>query len=148
MPTPWLGHLQWGLASLSYYPQDHQGKTHQKTSCQWHKHSWDPPLPARLNILADAEIHKAYTTCPTLHQAPFLSSTPVALVLNGLHITSNPLSSASMAYYTPIMSAHLKEKHHWSEYIFFSISWLALDKEYKWISTGCWLAAFRLQNGL
>ena len=49
------------------------------------------PLPARLNILADAKTHKAYTTCPIFHQAPFLPSTPVALVLNGLHITSNQL---------------------------------------------------------
>ena len=54
------------------------------------------PLPARLNILADAETHKAYTTCPIFHRAPFLPSTPVALILNGLHITSNQLPSASI----------------------------------------------------
>ena len=52
-----------------------------------------------------------------------------------------------MAYYTPIISAHLKEKHHWSEDTFLSIDWSALDKEYKRLSTGCWLAAFKLQNG-
>ena len=106
------------------------------------------PLPARLNILADAETHKAHTICPTFHQAPFLPSTPVALVLNGFHITSNPLSSASMAYYTPIISAHLKIKHHWSEDKFLSIDWLASDKEYKQLSTGHWIASFKLQNGI
>jgi hypothetical protein len=106
------------------------------------------PLPARLNILADSETHKAYTTYPIFHQAPFLPSTPVALVLNGLHITSNQRPSASMAYYTPIMSAHFKEKHHWSEDTFLSIDWPSSDKEYKRLSPGRRLEAFKLQNGL
>ena len=41
------------------------------------------------------------------------------------------VSSDSMAYYTPIMSAHFKEKHHWSEDTFLSIDWPSSDKEYK-----------------
>ena len=53
-----------------------------------------------------------------------------------------------MAYYTPIMSAHFKEKHHWIEDTFLYIDWSALEKEYKWLSTGHRLAAFKLQNGL
>ena len=62
------------------------------------------PLPARLNILADAGTCRAYTDYPTFHQAPSIPSTPVKLVLNGLHITSNQLLSASMAYYTCYVS--------------------------------------------
>jgi hypothetical protein len=75
-------------------------------------------------------------------------STPVEVVLNGLHITLDQLSSASKVYYTPIMLAYFKEKHHWSKDTFLSIDYLASDKEYKQLSTGCWLAPFKLQNGL
>ena len=78
----------------------------------------------------------------------FVPSTPVELVLNGLHITSEQLSSASQVYYKPILLAYFKEKHHWSKDTFLSIDWSASDKEYKWLSTGFWLASFKLQNGL
>ena len=47
------------------------------------------PLPARLNILADAGTHQAYIDCPIFCQALFLPFTPVALVVNSWHITSN-----------------------------------------------------------
>ena len=70
------------------------------------------PLPARLNILADAGTHQAYTDCLIFCQTPFLPSTPVALVINSNLITSNHLSSASLVYYTPILSKYFKEKHH------------------------------------
>ena len=53
-----------------------------------------------------------------------------------------------MAYYTPIMSTYFNEKYHWSEDTFLSIDWLALDKEYKQLSTGHWIASFKLQMGL
>ena len=53
-----------------------------------------------------------------------------------------------MAYYTPIMSTYFNEKYHWSEDIFLSIDWLASDKEYKQLSTGHWIASFKLQNGI
>ena len=105
------------------------------------------PLPARLNILADAGTHQAYTDCPTFRKTPFLPSTPVALVINSNLITSNHISSASVAYYTPIMSKYFKEKHHWSEETFLSIDWLASDREYKRFPTGRRLASFKLQNG-
>ena len=106
------------------------------------------PLPARLNILADAGTHQAYTDCPTFCKTPFLPSTPVALVINSNLITSNHLSSASVAYYTPIMSKYFQEKHRWSEETFLSIDWLASDREYKRLPTGRRLASFKLQNGL
>ena len=70
------------------------------------------PLPARLNILLDAGTHQAYINCPIFCQTPFLPSTPVALVINSNLITSNHLSSASLVYYTPILSKYFKEKHH------------------------------------
>ena len=85
-------------------------------------------LPGRLNILADAGTHQAYTGSPIFHQAPFLPSTPLALVLNSYLITSNHLSSAYLAYNTPIMSICFKEKHCWSEETFLSIDWFASDK--------------------
>ena len=66
------------------------------------------PLPARLNILADAGTHQAYTDCPVFCQTSFLSSTPMALVINSGLITSNHLSFAPLAYYIPIMSAYFK----------------------------------------
>ena len=53
-----------------------------------------------------------------------------------------------MAYYTPIMSTYFNEKYHWSEGIFLSIDWLVSDKEYKQLSTGHWIASFKLQNGI
>ena len=46
------------------------------------------------------------------------------------------------------MSAHFKEKHHWTEDTFLSIDWPSSDKEYKRLSAGRQLAAFTLQNGL
>ena len=98
--------------------------------------------------IPDDKNPQAFTDCPTFHQAPFVDSRPVPIVLNELHITSNQLSSASMAYYTPIMSAYFKEKYHWSKDTFLSIDRLASDKEYKWLSTGLPLASFKLQNGL
>ena len=91
---------------------------------------------------------QSHTDCPTFHQAPIVPSTPVELVINGLHITSDQLSSVSMAYYTPIMSTYFKENFHWSEDIFLSIDWLASEKEYKQPSTGHWIASFKLQNEL
>jgi hypothetical protein len=60
----------------------------------------------------------------------------VKLVINVVHITSNQLSSASMAYYTPIMSTYFNEKYHWSKNTFPSIDWLASEKGYKQLSTG------------
>ena len=69
------------------------------------------PLPARLNIMADAGTHQAYTNCPIFHQTLFLPSTPLALVINSNLVTSNHLSSALLAYYTPIMSKYFKEQH-------------------------------------
>jgi hypothetical protein len=69
--------------------------------------------------------------------APFLPTTLVALVLNGLHITSNQINSHLSLW--PI--THLsyrptwKKKHNWSEDTFFSINWLASNKEYKQLST-------------
>ena len=69
------------------------------------------PLPARLIILADAGTHQVYTDCPTFCKTPFLPSTPVALIINSNLITSNHLSSASVAYYTPIISKYFQEKH-------------------------------------
>ena len=106
------------------------------------------PLLARLNILADAGTYQAYTDCPTFHQTPFLPSTPVTLVIINNLITSNHISSTSLAYYILIMSKYFKEKHHWSEEPFLSIDWLASDKEYKQLPTGRRLASFKLQNGL
>ena len=78
MSTPRLGHLKWGPASLSRCPR--------KIKVQ--------------NIKSHQNIN---TSCPTFHPAPFLPATSIALVLNGLHITSNQLSSASVPYYTPMM---------------------------------------------
>ena len=49
------------------------------------------PLPTRLNILANAGTHQAYTDCPIFCQKSYLSSTPVALVINSCLITSNHL---------------------------------------------------------
>ena len=106
------------------------------------------PLPARLNILVDAGTHQAYTDCPSFCQTPFLPTTPVALVINNNLITSNHLSSTSLAYYTPIMSMYFKEKHCWSKETFLSIDWLTSDKEYKRLPTGRRLASFKLQNRL
>ena len=106
------------------------------------------PLPARLNLLADVGNHQAYTNYSVFRQTPFLHSTPVALVINSCLITSNYLSSALLACHTPIMSKYFKEKHCWSEETFLSIDWLALDREYKCLPTGCRLASFKLQNGL
>ena len=65
--------------------------------------------------MADAGTHKAYTGCSFFCQAPFLPSTPLAIVINSCLITSNHLLSASLAYYTPILSKYFKEKHCWSE---------------------------------
>ena len=96
------------------------------------------PLPARLNILADAGTHQVYTDCLIFCQTPFLPSTPMALVINSSLITSNHLSSASLTYYTPILSKYFKEKHHWSEETLHSIDWLASDQEYKQLPTGHW----------
>ena len=109
---------------------------------------WIPPLPARLNILADAGTHQAYTGCLNFCQTPFLPSTPVALVINCCLIRSYHLSSALLAYYTPIMSKYFKEKHCWSGKTFHSIDWQASNKEYKQLPTGRQLASFKLQNGL
>ena len=106
------------------------------------------PLPARLNKLADAGTHQAYTNCPIFFQTPFLPSTPLALVFKTSLISSNHLSSALVAYYTPIMSKYYKEKHNWSEETFLSIDWLASDREYKRLPTGRRLASFKLQNRL
>ena len=106
------------------------------------------PLPARLNILADAGTHQAYTDCLIFCQTPFLPSTPVALVIKGNLITSNHLSSTLLAYYTPNMSKYFQEKHRWSEETFLSIDWLVSDREYKWLPTERQLALFKLQNGL
>jgi hypothetical protein len=53
-----------------------------------------------------------------------------------------------MAYYTPIMSTYFNEKYHWSEGTSLSIDWLASDKEYKQLSTGHWIASFKLQKGI
>ena len=106
------------------------------------------PLLARLNILADAGTHQAYIDYPIFRQIPFLPSTPAALVINSVLITSNHLSSALVAYYTPIMSKYFKEKHCWSEETFLSIDWIASNKKYKQSPTGHWLASFKLQNGL
>ena len=105
------------------------------------------PLPARLNI-GRCRNPQAYTACSTFHQAPIVPSTPVKWVINVVHITSNQLSSASMVYYTPIMSTYFNEKYHWSEDTILSIDWLASDKEYKQLSTGHWIASFKLQNGI
>ena len=66
-------------------------------------------LPARLKILANAGTQQAYTECPIFCQVFILPSTPVTLVLNSYLIVSNHLSSASLAYYTPVMSASLKK---------------------------------------
>ena len=120
IPTPWLGHLQWGLQvflTITGTIKVQHIKSHQDSDTNTPK---TLPLPARLYILADAESHKAYTDFPTFHQVPFLPSTPVALVLNRLHVT----------------------------YMFLSIDWLASDKEYKQLSTGCWFPSFKLQNAL
>ena len=104
------------------------------------------PLPARLNILVDAGTHQANTDCPIFCQTPFLTSTPVALIINSNLITSNHLSSTSVAYYTPIISKYFNEKHHWTEETFLSIDWIASDREYKRLPTGRRLASFKLQN--
>ena len=68
------------------------------------------PLLARLNIMADAGTHQAYIGCLIFCQTPFLPSTSVALVINSNLITSNHLSSASLAYYTPLITTLFKEK--------------------------------------
>ena len=96
--------------------------------------------------MADAGTHQAYIGCLIFCQTLFLTSTPVALVINSNLITSNHLSSASVAYYTPIMSKYFKEKHHWTEEAILSIDWLASDKEYKPLHTRHRLASFKLQN--
>ena len=106
------------------------------------------PLPARLNILADVGTHQAYTGCLIFRQTPFLPSTPVALVINSNLITSNHLSSASLVYYTLIMTKYFQEKHCWSEETFLSIDWLTSGKEYKRLPTGRRLASLTLQNRL
>ena len=106
------------------------------------------PLPARLNIMADAGTHQAYIDYPIFRQTPFLPSTPAALVINSVLITSNHLSSTLLAYYTPIMSTYFKEKHCWSEDTFLSIDWIASNKKYKQSPTGHRLASFKFQNRL
>ena len=106
------------------------------------------PLPARLNILADAGTHQAYTNCPIFCQVSFLCCTSVAVVLNSNLITSNHHSSAPFAYYTPLISAFSKKRSSWSKETIFFIDWLASDMEYKRLLIGHRLVSFHLQNGL
>jgi hypothetical protein len=106
-----------------------------------------PPLTSKTQYIGRCRNPQAYTDCHTFHQAPIVPSTPVKIVINVVHITSDQLPSASMAYYTPIMSTYFNEKYHWSEGTFLSIDWLASDKEYKQLSTGHWMASFKLQLG-
>ena len=148
MPTLGIVHPQWWLATLFHHSRYHYGPTRQ---CHQDCNTNTPEtlsLPARLNISADAETHKAYSDYPTFCQVPFLPSKHVALVPNSLPITSNQLSSASFAYYTSTMLAYFKQKRQWSDVTFLSIDWLVSDKEYQQLSTEHHLLSFKLQNVL
>ena len=47
-----------------------------------------PPPTSKTQYIGRCRNPQAYTDCSTFHQAPIVSSTPVKLVINGLHITS------------------------------------------------------------
>jgi hypothetical protein len=105
-------------------------------------------LPAHLNIFADSKIRQAYKDCPHFHQTPLLSSTQAVLVLNGWKVTSKMTTLASLAYYKPIMQNYFLNKFGWDTPTFGNIDWDSSEREYQCLSPGCYLASFKLQNGL
>ena len=106
------------------------------------------PLSAHLNIVVDSGTHQAYKTCSLFQQTPPLPSTQATLVLNGSRVTSKMTTHASLAYYQPIVADYFQHKFGWDNITFSNIDWDSSEKEYCHLSPGCYLASFKLQNGL
>ena len=120
--------------ALTHHSQGHHGTTCQKPSRSWHKHTRDTPFTRKAQHVSQCRYSPSIHWLPYLLSSTLLPYTPVVIVLNSCLVTSNHLSSASMAYYTYHVSL-FQEKHCWSEEIFHSIDWLASDKEFKQDST-------------
>ena len=118
MPTPWLGHLQWGLASLSQHPWDQQGTAHQKPLGQWHKHSWDPPLTNKAKYIGKCRNpqsiynlpHYPPNTLPTLYTSgiiPQWSPHHIKSTLNCLHGLLHIYYISLLSRKAPLVRRHI-----------------------------------------
>ena len=105
------------------------------------------PLPAKLNIQADALTHTAFTHCSpptTPPQSPEISAT---LTLNLLQVTSNLQEITLFHYYTPLQLKYFQTTHWWTPEIFSTVDWLSYSRDLHKLSCGRKLAMFKLANG-